>query len=620
MLVDARGHLRWLPLLPLGWLVIMLPLRASDLLYKLESLGRLTPVTVTIGLSTTLAIFALTGLIVVRRGNPRSIIAALVVLTFAPNLVLGAGWVELAGMLCGAVLLVFDSPWSWLSYAAFAVADATVHGMLNDSFAIGLADLSTNGTLGLALLAVTRLARLADETAQRRAELATARAQEEVARARHGLRADVGVRLSAIIARADTVVVRDRWADLTTIATSARKALRSAARTTAPPVVRTYPNLAESDRVEVPFGFARAILLGILTCYCLNAVSDVGLIPGGLTTTALVVHAVITPLACTLYLHHGVTRPDGTAPRWWWWTFTLQWVLVVPVAMLFPTLLGMSIALTLLLSAMVVRLPTPWSFITLGLAVTVVVPMSQMLIFGQQPSIRAEIFLYIQTVLGMTVGPLTFYAVDRLPILSRRLHETSDELAHVISTTERLRFARDVHDLLGFHLSAITMNAELAGRTVTTDPERARGLVIDIRSHAEAALVDLRDIESDARLTLADEVAAARTLLEAADVRVVADGVDAQPVTFHADHVLAVVVREAVTNIVRHSTARLCSIGVRHERGSTYLHISNDGAGPITTPAGNGLRNLRERAVEAGGRLTTHLDGETFTLTAELPA
>lgn len=620
---GAVIHRRWVRLLPLGWLVLLVPVRVGDVMYALQTTDQLAPVPITIGVGAVAAIFGLTALVVLGRGDRRVIVMALVVLTFVPGLPLGAGWVEMAGLLGGVLLLTLSSPWSWVMYVAVAVVDATIHGVMNHSLPIGLADLSTNGTLGIALFAVTRLSQLVEETDRSRANLAAERARQEVLRAHADLRITVGARLSAIIQRTSATPAADRWNDLTEVAGSARLAVREAQQlqvTTGSPAQSRTPRPAQ---IGVPFHFSRAILAGILLCYALNTLSDAGQ-TDGVSTKDFVALIVITVSACGLQLYHGVAREDGIAPRWWRWTLALQWTLAVPATLMFPPLIVFSIALSLAVSSTVIWMPIPWSFAFLGVTACLAVPGMMYLVLGADflgsggPTAAVQ---YVAVVVGQVIGPVTLYALYRLPIVTRALYDTSDELAHVMATTQRLRLARDVHDLLGFHLSAITMNAELAERNVAADPQRAQALVADIRGHAEAALVQLRDIESDARLALADEVAAARSLLEAADVRVDAEGVDLGPETPHTDHVLGVVVREAVTNIVRHSAARLCTIRLHHHHGRTHLRITNDGAVP-TPPgarAGNGLRNLHERATEAGGAFTTRLEGETFIVAAEVP-
>lgn len=615
-------HPRWARLLPLAFLVLLLPVRLGDLLHALQSTNQLSAVPITIGGGAVLAIFGLTALVIVRRGHRRPIIATLVVLTFGPGLALGSGWVELAGLLCGVVLITVAPLWSWVLYLAVAVADATVHGILRDSISTAFADLSTNGNLGIALFAVTRLAWLVEETDLNRAELAAARAHEELTSARADVRAKVGARLSAIIVRTDTIVSSGRWDDLMSIAESAREAVRKTNAATATPKPTTDRLVAEASRIGVSFEFARAMVLGMLACYVVNAFSDVGQIGVGLSTKVLIVHFATTFIACALQLYHGVARADGREPRWWPWTFAFQWILAAPVTVLFTPLIGMSIAIPLVLSTTLIRLRSPWSFIVVGVATTVAIPLTTRLVLGPEPTLAAAIALYVFMVFGMVLASLTMYAVYRLPIVTQALYETSDELAHVVATTQRLRFARDVHDRLGVHLSAITLTSELAARAASYDPDRARELVAGIRGHAEAALVQIRAIESGARVSLADEIVAARSLLEAADMRVVTDGAAAGSAAPQEDHVLGVIMREAVTNIVRHSAARLCTITLHHTRSHVRLRITNDGAARASAAdgaGGNGLRNLRDRAREAGGVLTAGLDGEMFTVAVDVP-
>jgi signal transduction histidine kinase len=184
---------------------------------------------------------------------------------------------------------------------------------------------------------------------------------------------------------------------------------------------------------------------------------------------------------------------------------------------------------------------------------------------------------------------------------------------------ERLRIARNTHDLLGFQLAAITLKAELGGRLTGTDPSAARIQLTEAGQVAEEALRSLRSITAEpAGLSFADEVESARSMLTAAGTHV-AVALHARPGP-PVESPLAIVLREAVTNVVRHARATTCEIETRPVPGGIRLRITNDGvssASPGAT-AGNGLANLQSRAREAGGRLEVHRQGDRFTLVAEI--
>jgi two-component system sensor histidine kinase DesK len=217
---------------------------------------------------------------------------------------------------------------------------------------------------------------------------------------------------------------------------------------------------------------------------------------------------------------------------------------------------------------------------------------------------------------------LTFFGLTRLPEAAVALRDTHDDLAWIAVGQERLRFARDLHDLLGYGLSAITLKGELTARLVERDPARARAELDEILEISRQALADVRTVAGGYRdMALADEVASARSVLSAAGIeaRIRAD---AQPAPGLADTVMATVLREGVTNLLRHSRARGCEISTVAENGVFRLTLINDGAPARLSPRdGNGgLDNLAARTAAIGGKLTTrHTRDGTFLLTAEAP-
>jgi two-component system sensor histidine kinase DesK len=192
---------------------------------------------------------------------------------------------------------------------------------------------------------------------------------------------------------------------------------------------------------------------------------------------------------------------------------------------------------------------------------------------------------------------------------------------------ERLRFARDLHDLLGHSLSVIALKAELARELLDHDAERAQTEVAELEHVARRALDEVREAVSGYRArTLDGELDRAQGALEAAGVEVRTSVVVAG-LPPAIDDLLARVVREAVTHIVRHSQAQRAEISLTAAGGVVHLEVSNDGAAagagdpaPDGEPDGGGLPDMRERVAAAGGRLTmvAH-DGGVFRITAVVP-
>jgi two-component system sensor histidine kinase DesK len=191
-------------------------------------------------------------------------------------------------------------------------------------------------------------------------------------------------------------------------------------------------------------------------------------------------------------------------------------------------------------------------------------------------------------------------AVRRHVATSKRLEAARDEIHRLAARDERLRVARDLHDELGQTLSLIVLKSELAALAVP-QPERAR--IDEVTRTARRALQSLRDLVSSFRQpALAEELDSARTLLEASGIECdvqAASGLLTPPV----EATLAWAVREAATNVLRHSGGRRCRISVRRSDGAIHLEVADDGRGPAEFEPGSGLRGLEERLAFLGGRL-----------------
>lgn len=220
------------------------------------------------------------------------------------------------------------------------------------------------------------------------------------------------------------------------------------------------------------------------------------------------------------------------------------------------------------------------------------------------------------------LGGYAMTGVRQLVRTTRELREARAAVAQLAATEERLRLARDLHDLLGHSLSLITLKSELAGRMLPGRPEDAAVQVADIERVSRQALVDVREAVSGYRRpTLPVELAGARDALRAAGIRAELPATVTVPLAPEAEAALAWALREAVTNVVRHSGATRCAVSVAEEDGTVRLTVADDGRGPGPggTRRGNGLTGLEERLLLAGGRLETAA-GNGFTLRAVVPA
>lgn len=176
------------------------------------------------------------------------------------------------------------------------------------------------------------------------------------------------------------------------------------------------------------------------------------------------------------------------------------------------------------------------------------------------------------------------------------------QIAHLAKLAERERIARDLHDVLGHTLSVVVLKSELAGKLVDHEPARARQEIGEVEQIARKALTDVREaIRGYRSQGLAAEIARAQKTLDAAGVTLECDSNPPQLAPAE-ETVLSLIVREAVTNIVRHAQASRCRLAFETSADATALIVEDDGRGGIREE-GNGLRGMRERVESLGGRL-----------------
>jgi two-component system, NarL family, sensor histidine kinase DesK len=202
------------------------------------------------------------------------------------------------------------------------------------------------------------------------------------------------------------------------------------------------------------------------------------------------------------------------------------------------------------------------------------------------------------------------------------LREARAELAEMAVAEERLRFARDLHDILGHDLSLIALKAELASKLLPARVDEATSEVEQIRELTRSALDQVREaVGGYRRPTLSSELAGAKVALEAAGIELEVDAAG-EALDPEVASVLAWAVREGATNAIRHSGARHAAITLRELEGTTELEIADDGRGaPVHDGGGHGLTGLRERVQSLGGTVEAGAGpGGGFRVTVRVPA
>jgi len=216
------------------------------------------------------------------------------------------------------------------------------------------------------------------------------------------------------------------------------------------------------------------------------------------------------------------------------------------------------------------------------------------------------------TTLGVAILVLALYFAESAALrqwrLTVELDQARRDAAELGATRERLRVAEDLHDILGHALEVVSFKSELATRLATVDPERAHAEMTEAGRLARGALRDVRALVQGRRSTHLDtELAGARGLLDSAGIECVFDLPRAHPLDPDRGELLGRVLREAVTNLLRHADTHRCWVTLRTDSGATTLRIVNDGvldrAGTEQgAEPGTGLTALARRVGEAGGR------------------
>ena len=308
-------------------------------------------------------------------------------------------------------------------------------------------------------------------------------------------------------------------------------------------------------------------------------------------------------------------------------------------------LLGLMVAVTLVLSfAVDDEWVVLWIYVSSACGISL--PLGEGLSWAARGGLAASAFMSVQAlVFGARVSdwlslllPCVFACLGVIGIrgmheLIRQLQMARAEVARLAAGEERLRMARDLHDLAGHSLATITLKAELARKLLRVDQDRSEQQIFDLEHVSRQALADIREAVSGyRRATLAVESASARTALQAAGIEADLDpAVAARSGSLDpdAESALAWCLREGVTNVVRHSGARGCRVRLIDARvdgePSVTLEVLDDGPAGPGDPGreGNGLSGLRERlqAVSADAVLTAGpVAPSGFRLTATVPA
>ncbi len=331
-------------------------------------------------------------------------------------------------------------------------------------------------------------------------------------------------------------------------------------------------------------GWRRAIFPGVFLIILLQTAAGVAQHSSGI---AAVAGYVVLAAFCVGYLFALPAAWDGRQARFWTLCGVLVALMVVELAFAHEDAFVMAVFIAVLTVGGLRWFALP---VIAALAVVVV---------GVPPAIGSwHAAAGIGNGASIVMVSLAMFGFFSLVRSNYALNEARTEIARLAAENERSRIARDLHDLLGHSLTSITLKAGLARRVAASDPERAAEEIADVEELARTSLVDVRAAVGGYReVTLAGELATGRQVVRAAGITGVfptaTDMVDPSN-----QELFGWVVREGLTNTVRHARAKRCSVTV----GADWVEVVDDGHGGCAD-LGNGLSGLRERVEAVGGRV-----------------
>ncbi|MCY9668485.1 sensor histidine kinase [Paenibacillus alginolyticus] len=219
---------------------------------------------------------------------------------------------------------------------------------------------------------------------------------------------------------------------------------------------------------------------------------------------------------------------------------------------------------------------------------------------SQNPVYIQQLPFVIINVIGVILLPVTTYNRNRSDKLQGQLEDANKRISELVKLEERQRIARDLHDTLGQKLSLIGLKSDLAGKLISKNPTQAQIEINDVRQTARSALKEVREMVTSMRGTrLEDEMFRVKQILKAAEIDLILEG-DPQltNTSLMNENVVSMCLKEAITNIIKHSSASTCSISIEPTQTDLIIKVGDNGVGMAKESVvllGNGLRGMKER-------------------------
>ncbi|MES9682285.1 sensor histidine kinase, partial [Gottfriedia acidiceleris] len=240
----------------------------------------------------------------------------------------------------------------------------------------------------------------------------------------------------------------------------------------------------------------------------------------------------------------------------------------------------------------------------------------------QEELIIRQLPFIIITWISVILLPFSLYSRNERGQLEEKLVDANKRISDLVKLEERQRIARDLHDTLGQKLSLIGLKSDLARKLITKDPDLAQNELKDVQQTARTALNEVRKIVSQMRgIRIKDELIRIKQILHAAEITVECnENFQLSNVSLLTENIVSMCLKEAVTNVVKHSSATLCKISIKQMKNEIIFSVIDNGVGckseKFTT--GYGLIGMRERLEFVNGTLEVNCENG-MTLIMKVP-
>jgi two-component system, NarL family, sensor histidine kinase DesK len=550
-------------------------------------------------------------------------------MTYLPVFVFGVDWaVGASGLLGGLVLLTVRTPVSWVLLGGLVAAEmARIITLGVDRPHPATATLVVSSVVvlvntALTLFGLVRLADLVNELHSTTDELAVQAVRDRQLRTAARMRSGIGDRLGRVIAHArdglvalssDPELARRTVREAALVAREALAQVRAAASTD-PDVDRSAQRSPSGDAVAARL--AKLVLIAVTCAFLVQFVTNV-LVSPSTSPATIAVAMVAVALVLGLQMYHSLARREGSGPPGWRWTWAVQTMVGLGSFALVDELSLIGLAGFAAGSGL---LPLGHGA---GWATFAAIPVTVGVVMAIRSPFGASDVVY--TTAATAATGLMIYGLSRLTDLARRVEIARRKLVHTAVQHEQLRVVRDTHDMLGLSLSAVALKCDLAVRLIGRDDAQARAEIERLIELAGRSQGEVQSVAYDTAgaLSMTTELATARDALASAGIDLHVSE-PAQPLSRTVDTALATVLREAVTNVLRHAAPTQCIVQVTAQEGSIWLRVANDGASVGEADrhhrAGAAIDNLQARVQDLGGTVTAQGAGEDwFELAVEIP-